>query len=119
VSSDSQNSSAEKSSPDCVILYCTASSRDEALMISRVLVADTLAACANILGPITSVYRWQEDICESEEISFIIKTSKKKSDQAIARITQIHSYECPCVIAFSVETGYPPFLSWINNMLSE
>jgi periplasmic divalent cation tolerance protein len=111
--------SAEKSIDGCVILYCTASSRGEALSISRAIIAEKLAACCNILGSITSIYEWQGEVCDGEEISFIIKTSEKKSTAAIERISQLHSYECPCIISISVDGGYGPFLSWISKSLAE
>lgn len=101
--------------PDrCVILYCTAETRDEALAVSRALVAERLAACANILGPITSVYEWQGEAVESSEVSFIIKTSAEKSKAAIERIAALHSYDCPCVVTLNGEGGHEPFLSWIR-----
>jgi periplasmic divalent cation tolerance protein len=110
---------AEKYTNGCIILYCTASSRGEALSISRAIIAEKLAACCNILGSITSIYEWQGEVCDGEEISFIIKTSAQKSTAAIERISQLHSYECPCIISISVDGGYEPFLSWIRKSLAE
>jgi periplasmic divalent cation tolerance protein len=98
----------------CVVLYCTAETREEALAISRALIVERLAACANILGSMTSVYEWQGELQEAEEFSFIIKTSEEKSEDAVARIVALHSYECPCVLSLKGEGGYGPFLSWIG-----
>jgi periplasmic divalent cation tolerance protein len=99
---------------NCVILYCTTETRGEALIISRALIAERLAACANILGAVTSVYEWEGKLQEVEEFSFIIKTSEGKRDAAIARISALHSYECPCILPLRSEGGYRPFLSWIG-----
>ena len=57
-----------------VLVYVTAASRDHALLIGRQLVEERLAACVNVLGPIASIYRWEGEVCEDEEVAFIVKT---------------------------------------------
>jgi periplasmic divalent cation tolerance protein len=58
-------------------VYVTAPDRDGALAIARTLVNERLAACANIVGPITSVYRWEGKIEEASEVALIAKTTRR------------------------------------------
>ena len=96
-----------------VLLYVTAASRAEALAIARTLVREQRVACANVLGEITSVYRWQGAVEEGTEVGLILKTRRANVDGVVARVTALHGYECPCVIALPLVAGNPDFLEWI------
>lgn len=95
------------------MIYVTAPNRDEALSLARILVEERLAACANVLGPITSVYWWDGKLNEEPEVALIAKTRADLADAAITRIKQAHSYDCPCVVVLPIEAGNPAFLQWI------
>lgn len=96
------------------MIYITASAPEEARRIARFLVDERLAACANVLGPIESIYRWEGKVEEAQEIALIAKTSEPRVEALIARVKELHSYDCPCVVALPIESGYPPFLEWIS-----
>lgn len=96
-----------------VFLYITAADADEARKIGRDLVAQRLAACANILPGITSIYRWQGEVAEDGEIAMIVKTRRELIDAVVDRVRTLHSYDCPCVVALPVQGGNPEFLKWI------
>jgi periplasmic divalent cation tolerance protein len=98
---------------DICILYVTASDREEAVRIGRTIVERRLAACANVLGPTTAIYRWEDEICEAAEAVLLLKTTVTLADEAVAEIRNIHSYDLPCVLRFGVDGGLPPFLDWI------
>jgi len=95
------------------LLYVTAASRDEALSLGHALVEARLAACANVLDGMISVYRWQNEIREDREAVLILKTRADLADAATARLRELHSYDCPCVVRLPVEGGNPDFLAWI------
>jgi periplasmic divalent cation tolerance protein len=95
------------------MIYITTSSRDEALRIGRALVTDGLAACANVLPGIISVYRWQGEIQEDDESSLILKTRSDLVERLTARVKELHSYDCPCLVALPITDGNPDFLHWI------
>ena len=82
-------------------------------MISNLLIAERLAACANILGEIRSIYRWEDKVCDENEIALILKTNESLVDKVISRIKEIHSYECQSLLAFPAKRGNPEFISWI------
>jgi len=95
------------------MIYVTTSSREEALRIGRDVVADRLAACANVLPGITSVFRWQGDVQEDRETAMILKTRSDLVERLTARVKELHSYDCPCVVALPITDGNPDFLRWI------
>lgn len=103
---------------DAVLVYVTAGTRDEALGIARMAVSERLAACANILGGITSVYWWNGTVQDDGEVSLILKTRGDLVDALSARIKDFHSYDCPCVIALPISAGNPEFLRWIGEETS-
>lgn len=99
--------------PDTRLIYITAESTYEARAIGRALVEARLAACANVLGPMTSIYRWEGVVQEGEEAVLIAKTTASLVDALTAKVRELHSYDCPCVVALPVDGGNPAFLDWI------
>ncbi len=103
----------EPEATHCMV-YVTAASKDEALRIGRTLVTERLAACANILPGIHSIYRWREAIEEADETVLILKTRKALADRVVARVAALHSYEVPCVVVYDVASGLASYLEWID-----
>jgi periplasmic divalent cation tolerance protein len=98
-----------------VLLYVTAASRDEALMIGRTAVERRLAACANVLpSSTTSIYWWDGKVIEADEVSLILKTRADLVDRLVAAIKERHSYDCPCMVALPISGGNQQFLDWID-----
>jgi periplasmic divalent cation tolerance protein len=94
--------------------YLTAGSRDEALAIGRALVEARLAACANVLDGMTSVYHWQGAIEEAKEAVLVVKTRAELVGPLTERVKALHSYDCPCVVALPIVDGNPAYLAWID-----
>jgi len=94
-------------------IYVTAPSFEEAKRIAHAMIEEKLGACANMY-PIKSLYRWQGNIEEDEEYALLIKTKTALVDAVTARIRELHSYETPCIISFTIESGWPPYLDWIR-----
>ena len=95
-------------------LYLTAAGRDEAETIARTLVEERLAACANVLGTIRSFYWWEGKVHDEAEVAFIVKTSRELVGAVVARVKEMHSYSCPCVVALDIDGGNPDYLAWIE-----
>ena len=96
-------------------VYVTAVDEAEAEGIARKVVGERLAACANLLGAVKSVYWWEGEVCEGEEVALVLKTSKERKPELIDRIKQLHSYDCPCIVCLPIADGNPAFLDWINS----
>ncbi|NKB57281.1 MAG: divalent cation tolerance protein CutA [Alphaproteobacteria bacterium] len=95
------------------LVYITANDTAEAKRIGRVLVEEQLAACANVLDGMTSIYRWQGEICEDAESVLITKTTDTQLEALTDRVKELHSYDCPCVAALPITGGNVAFLDWI------
>ncbi len=96
-----------------MVVYVTTGDAAEALGIGRAVVAARLAACANILSGMRSVYRWQGKVQDSDEAVLVLKTTEAQLEPLIARVKALHSYDCPCIEALPVTGGYQPFLDWV------
>ena len=96
------------------LVLTTAGSREEAQKIARALVEKRLAACVNIVPQVESVYRWQGKVEESQEFLLLIKTFGTAFDRVCATIKELHSYEMPESISFSIENGSLACLKWID-----
>lgn len=101
------------------LIYVTAGSRREALDIGRTLVESRLAACANVLGPMTSIYWWEGAVNEDDEVSLILKTRDGLVGKVIEKIKDMHSYDCPCVVSLPITGGNQAFLDWIEAVTAE
>ena len=100
-------------------VYVTASSGDEARRIAGVIVTERLAACANILDGMASIYRWQGAIAEDQEVILILKTREALVERLTARVKDLHSYDCPCVVSWRINGGNSEFLAWIEAETAE
>lgn len=88
-------------------------SRDEAERIGRAAVDEHLAACAQLAGPVTSVYRWKGTVETATEWQIWLKTSSPHVEPLIALIRREHSYDVPEIIATPITAGNPDYLQWI------
>ena len=94
-------------------VYATTRSRAEAERIGRAAVAARLAACANVIGGVTAFYRWEGKLQRGREAVLILKTSSARLRRLIAKVKQLHSYDCPCIEALPVVEGNRDFLEWV------
>jgi periplasmic divalent cation tolerance protein len=98
---------------DCRIVLTTAGSADEAERIASALVEAQLAACVNIISPMTSVYRWKGAIQKEQEWFLLIKTTTSSFEKISQKIRELHSYDLPECIQIPIEAGSAEYLSWI------
>lgn len=98
---------------DSFFVYVTASNETEAKQLARIVVEERLAACANLLGRIESIYWWDGKICEENEVALVLKTSEVRKFELIERIKELHSYDTPCITCLPIADGNPDFLNWI------
>jgi periplasmic divalent cation tolerance protein len=101
----------------CVVLV-TVSTETEGKTIARALVEERLAACVNIIPGLTSIYRWEEKICEDRELLLVIKTQGQKVAALHDRIAHLHSYTVPEVIALPIAEGSARYLAWLDSCLT-
>ncbi|MEZ6064672.1 MAG: divalent-cation tolerance protein CutA [Planctomycetaceae bacterium] len=103
---------------ELAILYTLTASRHDALILARTLIVERLAACANLLDGVTSVYHWDGCVCESGEVLLLLKTRAELVEQAMHRIRSLHPYDCPCILSLAPTSVFPDYLQWANRETS-
>lgn len=96
-----------------IIVLTNLPDSDSAFNLGRHLVEDGLAACANVLGPVRSVYRWQGRVEEACEVPLLVKTTSDRYAALEQAILLQHPYQLPEIIAFPVENGLAAYLAWV------
>ncbi len=98
------------------LLYITTANKKEAQHIGRTLVEEKLAACANILDGMESIYSWKGEIQEDQECVLIIKTHYSRVRTITRRVKEMHSYDVPCVISLTIteDEGNEEYLDWLE-----
>ena len=112
--SDKKRSSVVNSKSSSALVYVTAKNTRQAMRIGRTVVMEKLAACANSLAPIRSVYLWNGALQQEHEVILLLKTRRTLVKKLAARIAELHSYKIPCVVSVDIDDGHAPFLDWIQ-----
>jgi len=94
-------------------------SQEDAEKISAMVVEQRLAACAQVLGPITSSYWWKGTVERAEEWMCLMKSRDETYQTLESTIRQNHPYEIPEILAFQVVHGNRPYLEWLSRELVE
>ncbi len=102
-----------------VSVYCTFGTQEEAERIGRMVVKERLAACINILGSCRSIYRWDGQIEETDEIAAILKSTAERADALITRVAELHSYEVPAITVRQVERQLDAYGKWVEAEVGE
>ena len=102
--------------PDRYLMAMTTTdAREDAQRLARELVERRLAACVQVLGPISSTYRWQGAIETVEEWLCLIKTTGARFDALAAHIETNHGYETPELTSVPIDNGSPGYLAWVSS----
>jgi periplasmic divalent cation tolerance protein len=81
---------------------------------AQVLVQERLAACANLVPAVESIYRWEGKVATASEVLMILKTTIGRYPQLETRIKALHSYEVPEIVSVRVTDGLPAYLRWVE-----
>jgi len=104
---------------DVVLVLTNLPDRKAALALANALVEAKLAACVNVLGECTSIYRWKGVVENAAEIPLLIKTAASRYAALEAVIRKLHPYELPEIIAVPLAHGLPGYLQWVVTEVSE
>jgi periplasmic divalent cation tolerance protein len=102
-----------------IVVFVTTATEDNAAAIGRAVVEERLAACANLLGPIRSIYRWQDVVEDGAEFLLLIKTRRDLYPALEARIKELHPYAVAEIIAVNIERGSAEYLDWLHDSTAE
>lgn len=96
----------------------TTDKREDAERIARALVEERLAACVQILGPLTSVYRWKGKVETAGEWLCLIKSRHSLQGAIAAAIVALHPYETPEIVVQPITGGSRDYLAWLGDNLA-
>lgn len=94
-------------------VYTTFPTLAEAKKVAHALVANRLAACANIFPGMIAVFNWEGKTGEGEETAMIIKTRADLTEQVFEEVKRLHSYSLPALLVIETPAGSAEFLEWI------
>jgi len=98
-----------------VIVLTTLGADADAAEFARTLVEQRLAACVNIVGDVTSIYRWKDAVEQDEEQLLVIKTTAELVEALQARLRELHPYELPEFLVVPVKGGSEGYLAWLRD----
>jgi periplasmic divalent cation tolerance protein len=104
---------------DAIQVVTTTATKSDAQAIATAVVGKRLAACAQIIGPITSTYWWQGNIETAEEWLCIMKSRQDLYDELEKAIRQAHPYDVPEILAVPVVQGSQDYLEWMDRELAQ
>lgn len=95
-------------------VYTTTPNRRVASAIAQQLVVEQLASCVQVIGPITSIYRWQQKVEQTKEWLCVIKAKQSQYKKIEQAIIALHPYEVPEIIAIPITRGSKKYLAWLG-----
>lgn len=101
-----------------IVVLLTAANREEAVRLAEMLVAARLAACAQILPEMESVYWWEGAVQRAPEILILVKTTAGRFAAIEREVRALHSYETPEIIALPVTEASAPYIAWLASSVS-
>ena len=119
VNNDSSEHSAFRTPHTALVILTTTETPLQAEQLAQLLVESELAACVQILPPMTSIYRWQGNVERATETLLLIKTIRDIYPTLETAIKANHPYQTPEIIALSVEAGSADYLNWLANSVKK
>ena len=103
---------------DFLIVSTTAATQEDAQRIARAVLEPRLAACVQVVGPVSSTYWWQGKLETSQEWLCLIKTSMAHYPELEQAVCAAHKYEVPELVAVTIDAGSPDYLKWLGQELA-
>lgn len=104
---------AEEEASEVLVALVTGPDAEALLQLGRRLVEERLAACANVLPGVASVFRWEGDVQEEGEALAILKTTRGRVEALRERVLALHPYDEPEFLALPVVAGSSSYARWV------
>lgn len=102
--------------PDQILLaISTFPDAETASRIGQTLVEEKVAACANLIPAVHSIYRWKEKIETAGEVLVFFKTTESRQATFEQKLRTLHPYEVPELLFIKVDSGSPDYLRWVSD----
>lgn len=82
--------------------------------VGRQMVEEKLVACANVVGPMRSIFAWNGEVSEAQECGVLFKTTAAMLDRAIARLEQLHPYDTPAIMGWQCDAVPDATRKWLS-----
>jgi periplasmic divalent cation tolerance protein len=103
---------------DIAIVLTTLAADADAAAFARTLVEERLAACVNVIGPVTSIYRWNGKVAQDAEQQLVVKTTTARLVALEARVKALHPYDVPELLVLTAAGGSAAYLTWLRDSTS-
>ena len=100
-----------------IVVMVTTSNREEAEKIARCLLDGKLVACANIIGPVSSLFWWAGKVEKADEYILLMKSRLNLFEKLSEKVEALHSYEVPEIIALPIVKGSKAYMKWLEGCL--
>jgi periplasmic divalent cation tolerance protein len=95
------------------LVWCPFPDEASAAGVADRLLDEKLIACANLLGGVRSLYRWDGERGDAREIGVLFKTDATLLDAAVARVAELHPYDTPAVLGWRCDAAAPATAQWL------
>lgn len=99
------------------LIWCPFPDRAAARAVAERLLDNKLIACANLISPIESLFEWQGERGEAQEVGVLFKTDAALLDEAVAAIEAEHPYDCPAVLGWRVDVAGQGTADWLGGLM--
>ena len=100
-----------------VVVLTTFPIDEDAAALARALVTERLAACVNVLPPMSSTYRWEDNVEVVNEHQLIIKTMAARVEPLKVRLNELHPYDVPEILVLPIGDGATTYLEWLRQSI--
>lgn len=99
-----------------LLVWCPFPNEAEARQVAGTLLDERLVACANLVGPMASLFRWDGVVQEAAEMGVLFKTHPRVQARMAARLAQLHSYTSPAIMIWEAQAFPPATASWLADL---
>jgi periplasmic divalent cation tolerance protein len=102
---------------DLRTVLVTAPDIETAESLAEAVVGERLAACANLVPGVVSIYRWEGEVHRDGEVLLVLKTTAARAEALRKRVVALHPYEVPEVLVLAVDEGHEPYEAWVRDQV--
>lgn len=100
------------------VVLVTVPSMEAGRTLASRLVEEGIAACGNLLPGVVSIFRWEDEVQEEDEVLLVLKTTGERLPDLFRRVPELHPYDVPEVLSLPVDVGHEPYLNWVIRSVS-
>lgn len=102
--------------PGAALIWCPFPDDAAADAVAAEMLDEQLVACANIMGPIRSIFVWNGVRSAAQEVGVLFKTEAGLLDRAVVRLAELHPYDCPAIAGWRCDCAPPATLAWLGEL---